>query len=96
MNMKNHSASCKRHARQLKKQYPSLVYNKRLDLAAQIQGFKHFTALSTLLKLLGPDKSPSTIQIVSAGGDPKNSPYNRVTMQVTQSWNKATPVSTVK
>lgn len=92
MNMIEHSNSCKQQARQLKKQYPELVYNKRLDLAAQKQGFKHYTSLNNLLKLLGPDKSPSTIQIVSAGGDARDCPYKTVSTNTSITWNKATQI----
>jgi hypothetical protein len=92
MNMQDHSDSCKRQARQLKKDFPQLGYNKRLDLAAQNQGFKHYTSLNNLLKLLGPDKSPSTIQIVLAGGNEKDCPYKTVGSYTSISWSKAAPV----
>ncbi|MBU2869876.1 hypothetical protein [Colwellia sp. E2M01] len=95
MNMQDHSDSCKRQARQLKKQHPELGYNKRLDLAAKKQGFKHYTSLNNLLKLLGPDKSPSTIQIVSAGGDARECPYKTISTQTSISWSKASPVGKV-
>jgi hypothetical protein len=92
MNMKEHSDSCKKQARQLKKQYPELVHTKRLDLAAQKQGFKHYTSLNNLLKLLGPDKSPSTIQIISVGGDARDCPYKTVSTNTSITWNKATQI----
>ncbi|WP_345009461.1 hypothetical protein [Pseudaeromonas paramecii] len=90
--MKDHIESCKRKAHQIKSDYPELSYVKRLDVAAKAQGFKHYTALKKLYDLLGPDKSPSHLAIVEAGGDPALSPYQMVSKRYVDGWSQAKPV----
>lgn len=77
--------SCKKRARQLNKEHPNLCYSKRLDLAAKEKGFKHYTSLKNLHKLLGDDQYPSQVAIVGAGGDPDETPYKTLTATVTVS-----------
>lgn len=93
MNMQQHLDTCKRRARQIKADRPDLGYMKRLDIAAQEQGFKHYTALQNLFKLLGPDVAPSRIAIVRAGGNELDSPYMQLTAGVGIAWRSATPAS---
>lgn len=76
--MKKHLSHCKQRARSLKKTRPDLPHMKRLDEAAQSQGFQHYTHLIRLHKLLGPDTEPSRINITLAGGDSTQSPYRKV------------------
>jgi len=94
MNMQKHDDICKRRAKQIKSDYPDIVYTKRLDIAAQEQGFKHYTALRNLYKLIGADKSPSQLEIVLAGGNPEDSPYALIHSSVTVQWGSGRPLST--
>ncbi|HBG31532.1 hypothetical protein [Sinimarinibacterium flocculans] len=93
MNMQQHLDTCKRRAHQIKADHPSLGYMKRLDIAAQEQGFKHYTVLQKLFKLLGPDAAPSRIAIVRAGGNESDSPYRQLTAGVGIAWRSATPAT---
>ncbi len=86
MNMQNHLDSCKRKARQIKQDHPELPFTKRLDIAAQQQGFKHYTSLINLYKLLGKDVSPTEIAIVMARGDQRDCPYRSVGVNIGMSW----------
>lgn len=92
MNMQNHLDSCKRTARQIKKDYPNLPFSKRLDIAAKQQGFKHYNTLIKLYKLLGPDVSPTTIAIVMARGDQSDCPYNLIENRVGVSWSSTNSI----
>ena len=93
MNMKDHLESCERKARQIKSDYPGVGLTKRKDIAAQMQGFKHYTALKKLYELLGPDTSPSRLAIVMAGGDERDCPYRSVNTSFVSKWSTAKPVS---
>ncbi|WP_421173965.1 hypothetical protein [Aeromonas enteropelogenes] len=93
MNMLQYTHSCKKRARQIAKIQPGLRYTKALDLAAQEQGFQHFTALNKLLKLLGEDGVPSQLAIVLAGGDSRLSPHLSISTTVRSGWSAADPVS---
>jgi len=93
MNMQQHLDTCKRRAHQMRSDHPSLGYMKRLDYAAQEQGFKHFTALQKLFKILGPDVAPSRIAIVRAGGNESDSPYRQQTSRVDIAWKSAMPAA---
>jgi hypothetical protein len=94
MNMQKHDDICKRRAKQIKSDYPDIIYTKRLDIAAQEQGFKHYTALRNLYKLIGADKSPSQLEIVLAGGNPEDSPYALIHSSATVQWGSGRPLST--
>lgn len=83
MLMSQHLSDCKRKARQLKSDNPDLPFVKRLDIAAKQQGFKHYTSLVNLLKLLGNNKAPTEIAIAIAGGNSSECPY-RTIQQVTR------------
>ncbi len=86
MLMRQHFSDCKRKARQLKSDYPDLSFTKRLDIAAKQQGFKHYTSLVNLLKLLGNDKSPTEIAIVMAGGNSSDCPYQTIQQVTRVTW----------
>ena len=75
MKMQEHLDSCKKRARQIKSDHPSLGYVKRLDIAAKEQGFKHYTSLNSLYELLGANQEPSRAEIAMAGGNANESPY---------------------
>lgn len=93
MLMKDHLNACERKARQIKSDYPDLGLTKRKDVAAKMQGFKHYTSLKKLYELLGPDKSPSRIEIVMAGGNERECPYRSVDSSFVSGWSTAEPVS---
>jgi hypothetical protein len=93
MNMKDHLAECERKARQIKSDYPDAGLTKRRDIAAQLQGFGHYTSLKKLYELLGPDKSPSRLEIVMAGGNERECPYRSIDASFVSGWSAAEPVS---
>ncbi len=86
MLMIQHLSDCKRKARQLKSDYPDYSYVERLDIAAKQQGFKHYTSLVSLLKLLGNDKAPTEIAIVMAGGNSSECPYRSIQNVTKVTW----------
>lgn len=86
MKMQDHLDTCKRRARQIKSDYPDKGYNERLSVAAQEQGFRHYTTLRKLYDLLGPDQTPSRLAITRAGGDASESPYRSVSREFELSW----------
>lgn len=93
MNMSEYIALCKKKSYELEETYPDLNHSKLLDKAAQELGFKHFTAIVKLEKLLPPDVAPSRLAIVRAGGNPDDSPYQEVSSSVVSTWSQATPLN---
>lgn len=93
MNMLQYTHFCKKRARQIAKNQRGLIHTKALDLAAQEQGFQHFTALNKLLKLLGEDGVPSQLTIALAGGDSRQSPHLSISTTVGSGWSEADPVN---
>lgn len=84
MTMSNHKEACKKEARAMKKSRPDDCHNKRLDAAAEKQGFDHYTHLDKAYKAIGPDKYPSDIELVMAGCTVP-SPYQMLTKSITTS-----------
>lgn len=78
MIIEDHMSLCKRTARRIKSDHPDDSYTKRLDIAAKRQGFKHYTALKKLHDILEPNTAPSRVEILKAGGNPKDCPYTPV------------------
>jgi hypothetical protein len=83
MRMQEHLNLSKKHARQIKSDYPSLSFVKRLDIAAKKQGFRHYTSLINLYELLGPDREPSRFEIAVVGGNSNESPYRTLSVSIT-------------
>jgi hypothetical protein len=90
MNMKNHLDTCKRKARQIKNDYPDKCLANRLDTAAQLQGFKHYTSLIALYTLLGENGVPTEMAIINAGGDFRDCPYLMIGSQTSIAWQSVT------
>ncbi|MNS77601.1 hypothetical protein D3C72_1111840 [compost metagenome] len=94
MNMSEFARLCEIKADELSATHPTLKREKLLEFAAQNLGFKHFTSLEDLLELLGPEGVPSEVEILMAGGDPRDTPFQSVGSTVSSGWSEAGSANT--
>lgn len=89
MNMFEFDEACRRKAKQIKSDYPTLGLNQRRDIAAKAMGFKHYRSLQKIHKALGDEGVPSSAALVRVGIQCSETPFKQLSASFQVGWSSA-------